>query len=148
MPDEKFNEKEREKREEKSPEEKWHRDPLGSVVFAFILIWAGIVLLLDNTGTLDNWIRDIVRSTGWTTLRDSEVWQIIALGAGLIIVIEIILRLIVPAWRKPLTGNIIWAVILIGLGLSGWVAWEVLWPTILIILGLSIILRGVFRKKE
>jgi hypothetical protein len=37
------HEKDDEKREEKSPEEKWRRDPVGSVIWACILIWAGVV---------------------------------------------------------------------------------------------------------
>ena len=147
MPDEKFDEKEREKREEKNPEEKWRRDPLGSLVFALILIWAGIVLLLDNTGAIDAWVTKVSQSTGWTFLQDNEAWQFIALGAGIIIVIEIILRLVIPAYRRPIVGSIIWAVVLIGIGLGGWMNWNVLWPIILIVLGLSIVLRGVLQKK-
>jgi hypothetical protein len=147
MPDEKFDEKAKEKQEEKSPDEKWRNDPLGMIVFACILIWAGIVLLLDNTGKLDEWIREVVRATGWTTLRDSNEWQIIALGAGVIILVEILLRLIVPAYRRSIHGSLIFAILLIGFGLSGWIAWEILWPIVLIILGLSIVFRGVFRKK-
>ena len=55
---EKSDEKELEKQEEKSTdeksyEEKYRRDPLGAVVWALILIWAGLVLLAQNMGTLD-----------------------------------------------------------------------------------------------
>lgn len=146
MPDEKFDEKEREKREEKNPEEKWRRDPLGTLVFALILIWAGIVLLLENTGALGDWITKLVQSTGWDFLKDSQSWQFIALGAGIIIVVEIILRLVIPAYRKSIVGSVIWAVILISVGLGGW-NWTFMWPVILIVLGLSIVLRGVFNKK-
>jgi hypothetical protein len=148
MPDEKFDEKEREKREEKSPDEKWRNDPLGTLIFALVLIWAGIVLLLENLGTLDQWTAKVIASTGWTFLADHEPWQYITLGAGLLVVIEIILRLLVPAYRRSVLGSIIWAVILIGIGLGGWVNWNILWPLIIILLGLSIIFRGVFRKSE
>ncbi len=61
--DEKWEEKELEKREEKSPEEKDHgeknyeekyrRDPLGSIVWAAILIWCGLVFLANNLGFMD-----------------------------------------------------------------------------------------------
>lgn len=146
MPDEKFNEKEREKREEKSVEEKWRNDPLGSLVFAAVLIWAGIVLLLENLGTLDQWTSDLVASTGWTFLADHEPWQYIALGAGILVIIEIIIRLLVPAYRRSVVGSVIWAIILIGLGLGGWVNWDLVWPLIIIVLGLSIIFRGVLKK--
>jgi hypothetical protein len=46
------------------------------------------------------------------------------------------------------TGSLIWAIILIGLGLGGWFNWSILWPLIIIVIGLSIIFRGVFRKSE
>jgi len=148
MPDEKFDEKEREKREEKSPEEKWRNDPLGTLIFACVLIWAGIVLLLENMGTLDKWTSNVIASTNWTFLADHEPWQYIALGAGVLVVIEIVLRLLVPAYRRSVVGSIIWAIVLIGLGLGGWINWNVLWPLIIIVLGLSIIFRGVFKKSE
>lgn len=148
MPDEKFDEKEREKREEKSPDEKWRNDPLGTVTFALILIWAGIVLLLDNLGTLDDWVRQLIDATGWTFLRNHDSWQYIALGAGVLVVIEIIIRLLVPRYRRSIVGSIIWAIILFGLGLGGWVNWNIIWPLIIILLGLSIIFRGVFKKPE
>ena len=63
MPDEKTeekNEKELEKREEKSAEEKYRRDPLGSIIWACILIWAGVVLLLNQLGYLDQ-IKDLLK---------------------------------------------------------------------------------------
>lgn len=148
MPDEKFDEKEREKREEKTTEEKWRNDPLGTLVFAFVLIWAGVVLLLENIGTLDKWVTQVIGTTGWTFLADHEPWQYIALGAGLLVILEIVLRLLVPAWRRSILGSIIWAVVLIGLGLGGWVNWSILWPLIIILLGLSILLRGLFRKPK
>ena len=47
MPDEKFDEKEREKQEEKTAEksfdEKYRRDPLSAIIWAAILIWAGVL---------------------------------------------------------------------------------------------------------
>ena len=42
------DEKDLNKHEEKSVEEKWQRDRLGAVVWALILIWAGFVLLASN----------------------------------------------------------------------------------------------------
>ena len=58
MADEKANEKEMEKNQEK-----WERDPLGAVVWALILIWAGVVLLASTTGNL-NIFTNILTSLG------------------------------------------------------------------------------------
>lgn len=151
MVDEKFDEKSKEKTEEKtqekSPEEKYRRDPLGTIIWALILIWAGVVLLMDNLGYLSKWLSNLVASTGWSFLGKLEAWQFIVLGAGIFILIEIVLRLIVPDFRQSITGSLILAVILIGLGLGGAISWSIIWPILLIILGLSVILRGVWRKQ-
>jgi hypothetical protein len=121
MPDEKFEEKELEKREEKSPEEKsweekWQRDPINTIAWAAIFIWAGLVLLADNLGMF-NPLRELGSEvTGLGFLADLQAWSVIFIGAGVIFLIE-------------------------GLGdLFGWVA---IWALILIGIGLSIILRGV-----
>jgi low affinity Fe/Cu permease len=152
MPDEKFDEKELEKREEKSPEEKswdekWQRDPLNTIAWAAILIWAGIVLLADNLGYLDP-LRDLGRGTaGLGFLADFEAWSLIFFGAGVIILLEVLVRLLVPAYRKPVGGTLIFGLVLIGIGLGDVFGWTIIWPLILIGLGLSILLRGVMRNR-
>lgn len=152
MPDEKFDEKELEKREEKSPEEKswdekWQRDPLNTIAWAAILIWAGIVLLADNLGYLDP-LRDLGRGTaGLGFLAHFEAWSLIFFGAGVIILLEILVRLLIPAYRKPVGGTLIFGLVLIGIGLGDVFGWTIIWPLILIGLGLSILLRGVMRNR-
>jgi hypothetical protein len=152
MADEKFDEKEMEKREEKSPEEKswdekWRRDPLSAVVWAAIFIWAGLVLLASNLGYLDQ----IIRRTDIPGLealpKAVEAWPLILTGAGVIILLEVVVRLLVPAFRKSVIGSLIFAIILIGIGLGDLISWNIFWPTILIVLGISILLRGLGRKE-
>jgi hypothetical protein len=151
--DEKFDEKDREKREEKSPEEKsseekWQRDPLSAVIWALILIWAGLVFLMDNLGILDS----IQTSGGIIPGVDIEVdlgpWAIILTGAGVIVLLEALIRVLVPAYRRPVGGTIIFGFILIGIGLGNLLNWSLVFPLILIGLGLSIILRGFMRSKS
>lgn len=152
MADEKGDEKEAEKREEKSPqeksvEEKYRRDPLGTVVWAAILIWAGIVLLLNNMQVLDNLKNRFTgQITGPVLNQVATVGALIAIGAGVIILLEILIRLIVPAYRRSVTGSLIFAVILICVGLGPLVKWDYIWPVILIVIGASILLRGLFRR--
>ncbi len=138
--EEKRHEKEDEKREEKSVEEKWQRDPLGTVIWAGILIWAGFVLLANNLGYLDAW-------AGQLGLSDLSAWNFVFLGAALLLVLEILLRLAIPAYRRPVVGTAIFALILFGIGLGDRFGWELIWPAILIILGLSILLRGFTRRR-
>lgn len=158
MPDRNYHEKdekgekEQEKTEEKSPEEKswdekWRRDPLNTAIWAGIFIWAGIVLLLSNMGVLDNLLRmkGSIPGLGWVS--SLETWGLIMLGAGILVLVEVIIRLTVPAYRQPVTGSIFIAVILIGIGLGNMFRWDLVWPLILIALGLTIILRGVTRNR-
>jgi hypothetical protein len=147
MADEKFDEKDREKRDEKSAEEKWRRDPLGALVWAAILIWAGLVFLANNLGYLDTLPRVPSDGPAWF-LGGSGAWSLVLLGAGVIILGEVVIRLLVPAYRQPVTGSIIFAVILIGLGLGNLTNWNLIWPLILIGLGLSFLLRGFTRRRE
>ncbi len=135
------NEKEDEKRDEKSPDEKWRRDPLGSLIWACILIWAGVVLLLQTTGALAN-LRDSLN------VAKLDAWPVIAFGAGVIILGEILIRLTVPAYRRPITGSLILAVILIGVGVEQITNKEIVWALALIALGAGLLLRGAFRGRS
>ncbi len=153
MPDEKFDEKAMEKREEKSPEEKswdekYRRDPLGAIVWALIFIWAGVVFLASNMGWLDSVLRRSSDIPGWGFVGSFVgAWPIVLIGAGVIILGEVVIRLLVPAYRRPITGSLIFAIVLIAIGLGDLVNWNLIWPLILIALGASFLLRGVTRKQ-
>jgi len=133
-------EKEDEKREEKSPDEKWRRDPLGSLIWACILIWAGVVLLLQTTGVLAN-LRDSLN------VAKLDTWPLIALGAGVLILGEIAIRLMVPAYRRPITGSLILAVVLIGVGVEQITNKEIIWALALIVIGAGLLVRGALRGR-
>lgn len=154
MPDEKFDEKEMEKREEKSPEEKswdekYRRDPLSAIVWALIFIWAGLVFMASNMGLLDNLLRFTLDVPGWGYLNKVVgAWPIVLIGAGVIVLGEVVVRLLVPAYRRPVMGSVIFAVVLIAIGLGDLVNWGLVWPLILIALGASFLLRGVFRSRQ
>ncbi len=138
------DEKDVSKREEKTMEEKWRRDPLGSIVWAAILIWAGLVFLADNLGMLRGLQNIAFPGTG--VILQSGAWSLVLLGAGLILVIEIFIRLTVPTYRAPVGGTIILAAILISLGLGNLISWNLFWPLILIALGVIFVLRSFTRR--
>jgi hypothetical protein len=147
MPDDRFDEKEAEKRDEKSPQEKsWdekgRNDPLGTITWAAILVWAGVVLLAGNLGLLGTLGRSLPGLPGI----QFGSWPVIFVGAGVILLIEVVVRLLLPDYRRPVGGNIFLAVIFIGIGLGDIFSWNIIWPLILIGLGLSVLLRGAGRR--
>ena len=147
---EKFDEKELEKQEEKSAdeknyEEKYRRDPLGSIVWALILMWVGIVLLAQNMGYLEQWgLRLKFADLPFEVPFIGDSWSLIFLGIAVIVFIEIIIRLLIPDYRRPLMGSVVFFIVCIGLAFG---SWEFIWPLILIAIGASILLRGLFRPK-
>jgi hypothetical protein len=112
--------------------EKWRRDPLSAVVWAGILIWAGVALLAENAGLL-------------TRFEWVNAWGLIFMGAGAIVLLEIAVRLLVPAYRRPVGGTLVLAVVLLGIGLGNLFGWDVIWPLVLIAIGLSLLLGGLMR---
>ncbi len=126
-------EEKRGEKEEKNWEEKWRRDPLGGMVWAGILIWAGLVLLADNLRLLARFER-------------LEAWAIILVGAGLILLLEVAVRVLVPAYRRAVTGTLILGLILIGAGLGDLLSWNVIGPLVLILFGVFILLRVLMRR--
>lgn len=142
------DEKELSKQEEKSYEEKYRRDPLGTIVWALVLIWLGVVLLANNLGWLDP-ISQLLRS--WSIginvpfdlpFFSVSAWSIFFLGWGLIVLGEVAIRLLIPAYRKPVLGSVIWALVLIGIGIGNW---TLIWPLIIIAVGVVILFRGLLR---
>jgi hypothetical protein len=149
--DEKFDEKELEKRDEKAPEEKsweekYRRDPLGPIIWGLILLWAGIVLLLSNLGMLDSLLRRTITAPVWVG-RLAQGWSLVMLGAGVILLVEVVIRLLVPIYRHSIVGTVILAILFIGIGLGDLVSWNILWPLVLIAMGLIIVGRGLLRSK-
>ncbi len=153
MADEKFDEKEREKHDEKTEEktweEKWQRDPLTSLVWAAIFIWAGLVFLASNLGILDWALQGATQVTGLGLFNKVvQAWPLVLIGAGVIVLIGVLIRLLVPAYRKPVFGSIVIAIFLIGVGLGDLINWGIVWAVLLIILGIYILTRGPRRSKE
>jgi len=133
------NRDEKDEKEEKnrneSWDEKWRRDPVDAAVWAFILIWVGVLWLANNAG----WLKSVVET--------DKVWSLGFIGAGVIVLLGVVLRLVVPAYRRPLIGSTIFGVVLLGIGLTQFVPDVAIGAIILIGIGLIILLGGIFRKK-
>jgi hypothetical protein len=148
---EKDRQKNEEKTEEKSVDEKWRRDPLGSAVWALILIWAGFVLLAGNVGWLD-FLNDMLEQIQFSlaesifAIPDMRLssWSLIFLGAGLLLLAEVVIRLLFASYRRPVLGTSILAIVFLAIGIG---SWGLIWPLVLIVIGLALLLGGLFRRK-
>jgi hypothetical protein len=142
---------EKDEKEEKSFEEKNRQDPVGSMVWAATLIWAGVILLAGNLGWFES-LRIRLGDRGldlpgevFGDIAWSGVWQLFFLGAGGLVLIGIVARLLIPEYRRPVLGNLIWAIVLFGIALG---TWELIWPLILIAVGLSILFGRAARRRH
>lgn len=127
-----------EKEHEKIWDEKVRRDPLSSIIWAGILIWAGIVLLMDNLGLI----------AGFTIAGNRlDAWSVAFAGAGVIVLIEVVIRLVMPAYSRPVVGTFIFGMILLSIGLGDIFGWGLIWSVVLIGLGVFYLVR-VFTKRE
>jgi prepilin signal peptidase PulO-like enzyme (type II secretory pathway) len=122
-----------EKGEGESWDEKWRRDPVDAVMWAVLLIWGGLVLLGNNMGLFDDMAL--------------PAWSMGFIGAGVIVLLAAAFRLAVPAYRRPLTGNLIFGAILIGIGLGEVIGWVAVGPLVLIAIGLGILVTGILRRR-
>ena len=144
--DEKESEKEMQKHEEKGDQ-----DLLNAVVGAAILIWAGVLLLANNLGFL-NVFTDFLEQLpiGRSFLPfdlpfiSLEGLQVFFLGAGVILLAEFLLRLLLPAYRRRTFGPLIGMVVFFSLGLG---SWELVGPLVLIAVGVAVLVGGFFRRR-
>jgi hypothetical protein len=145
MPEPRRNEKEEEKRGEKNEEkgsgrgwdEKWERDRLRMISIAAILIWGGLVAF---AGTLN------LFNYNW----EGHGWAVFLVGTGVILIGKVIIRALIPEYRRAIGGSLIIGFILLAVGISdltGW-SWDYIWPIILVAIGLSILLRGALRRRK
>jgi len=121
-------------RQEQSLDEKGRRDPLGAIVWAAILIWAGLVLLDSN-----------LQLTGLLT--EDNAWALGFVGAGVIVLLGVLVRLVIPEYRRPVAGTLILGVVLLGIGLGQLVSWAIIGPLVLFAIAVSIIIRGFLPRR-
>lgn len=130
------HEKAQEKQDEKGrgPEEKYERNPLRYLMVALALFWLGVYLLLRN--------RHVFADTdqSWAYL----VWGLAGLAA-----LELIIRLLVPQWRRAIGGTFIGAAIWTGVGVGLWTGddWQIIGPVVLIAIGIGMIISRLLPRR-
>lgn len=114
---------------------------IGRLVWALILVWAGGVLLTDTLGLLGREVLPPV-SFPWSTPLRPTVWRLFFLGAGGLLALGVLARVLVPRYREDVLGNLILVIVCFALGFG---RVNFIWPLILITVGIALLLkRGFF----
>lgn len=121
-----------------------HRDQLRTIIWACILIWAGLVFLANYQDWLSAIPLNVSPKFEWIWF--NQAWLFIFLGAGALLLVEFLIRLTNPSLRKRNAGNLFLAILLIGIGISAILGVMTLWPVILIAIGLSLIIRNFIQR--
>lgn len=139
MPERRRNEKEEEKREkedekksEKEWDEKWRHNPVRIIALAVILIWGGVVALIESA--------HLITAAWW------QSWSVFLVGTGVILLVKAAYRMR-PEHRRPAGGTVIIGLILLGVGLGDLLGWNYVWPVILIAIGVYFLARAFYRRR-
>ncbi len=119
--------------------------PLDTIVWAALLIWAGSVLLAQNTGLLPALGRALGALFGVSPVQ-IPAWATVLLGAGIILLTEAVVRWSLPAYRQPVGGTLFWAIILIAVALGRFFGWAVAFPLGLIIAGGWLLISALLHR--
>jgi hypothetical protein len=114
---------------------------MDTLTWAVILIWAGAVMLLAIMGVLSGLLSRFnlrLADVPWQLPVSDEVWTVFFAGLGVILILGVVIRLLVPRFRHDLLGNIILAIVAFSVAFG---RADIIWPLILIALGVAIILR-------
>jgi len=124
-----------EKTDEKEEKgEGWGRDPLGGVTAALILISVGLVFMAQTLGYIE-----------WDQF--GGIWNLIFIAIGLVLLFEVLVRLLVPAYRRPVLGTLIGACVMLAIGLGGILGSMSVLAVGLIVIGVVVLLSGLFRGR-
>lgn len=128
------NEKDEKGRGEKQEKQEKGRpgDTLSGIIWGAVLVVAGLIFL---TFTLNLFPGPPVNA-----------WGVVFLAGGALFLLEAVIRLTVPAYRRPVTGTLIFAFILLAIGVGFLFGFQNIWPLIIIGIGV-IILVGQFLRR-
>jgi len=128
--------------------EKHNDDAVGSVAWAFILIWAGLVFLAENMGWLANITLPTAALPEGLEITGLGTWTLVFLGAGIITLLSGVVKLILPRQRHEIGGTFFFAALLLGFGLANIYGWATVWPIVLIAMGLTALAGALIRSKK
>ena len=106
---------------------------MSRAIWGAVFIAAGIVALIATLELVPG-------------LSAGNALSLIFVTAGVVFLIEAAIRLLVPTFRRPVTGTLILAFILLAIGVGGIIGFRNIWPLVLIAIGV-IILAGQFLRR-
>jgi hypothetical protein len=99
-------------------------DSLDSSIFALTVIWAGLVFLSANLNL------------------EVDAWALFFLGAGILVLFEVAIRLLNRSYHTPIIGDLIWAGVLFWLG-----DWTFILPVALVAIGVYMFYHFYFHNR-
>jgi len=102
-------------------------------IWGLILIWAGGVFMARNLGLL-NWI-------DFNRVGYMGVWSLIIIGAGVLVLLEAGIKMLMPSYKRSVLGTVIVGLLLIIWGTGGIINWNIVLGAALVVLGLTILLK-------
>ena len=114
---------------------RWRNDRVDTIGWGASFIWAALVVLASVTGFAANF-------------RWWDGWAVFFVGAGIITLVEAVIRLQVPRYRNKCVATLVWGLFMlaIGFGAGDWVAGGWFWVLALAIIGILII-RGALARR-
>ena len=133
-----------EKSEEKQQEKGWDvdfekgemwadmapSDRLSQLTWGAIVLWAGVVFLGNSLNATQSLI--------------TQPWSWIFAGSGVLLLLEVAARIVIPEYRARPGLRMIAGVILLMLGLGIGISFATIWPLIIIVIGLSLLFNHLF----
>ncbi|MFC1948347.1 hypothetical protein ACFLXY_10570 [Chloroflexota bacterium] len=104
----------------------WKNDRMDSIWWGLSFIWGALILLagIINFGDGSSW---------WNG------WGVFFTGLGIITLIGIIIRLLLPMYRRKLVSGLIWGILFLAIGLGTWGNTEWFWVAAIFVVGISIL---------
>jgi hypothetical protein len=106
-------------------------------------MWIGAVLLADTLGLLEAIQIPAAEPLAWIPFLRPTVWSLILTGIGTLFLLEVLLRMLFPAYRTQVFGALIGAVVMFGLVFG---LWTYIVPVVLIAVGLNLLMDALMRR--
>ncbi len=113
---------------------KQERQHIERMYWAGVLVWVGLVLVIDNQGSLPK-------------IGEADAWSWVFFGAGLYGMLGNLYRLASPDWSAPTGWDYVWSGFWLIVGLGGVTTADIFWPMALVLVGVVSLANALFRRE-